>query len=36
MIFLKRIHGVAGKTMAQFDTAIPIFAINRRGRELLL
>ncbi len=28
--------GVAGKTIAQFGTAIPIFAITRRGRELLL
>lgn len=28
--------GVVGKTIAQFGTAIPIFAITRRGRELLL
>ena len=28
--------GVAGKTIAQFGTAIPIFAITKRGRELLL
>jgi putative methanogenesis marker protein 8 len=28
--------GVAGKTIAQFGTAIPIFAITRRGREFLL
>jgi hypothetical protein len=28
--------GVAGKTIAQFGTAIPIFAITIRGRELLL
>ncbi|NJD76137.1 MAG: DUF2099 family protein [Candidatus Methanoperedens sp.] len=28
--------GVAGKTIAQFGTAVPIFAITRRGRELLL
>ena len=28
--------GVAGKAIAQFGTAIPIFAITKRGRELLL
>lgn len=28
--------GVAGKTIAQFGTAIPIFAITQRGKELLL
>lgn len=28
--------GVAGKTIAQFGTAVPIFAITIRGRELLL
>ena len=28
--------GVAGKAIAQFGTAIPIFAIIKRGRELLL
>ncbi|PWB49656.1 MAG: hypothetical protein C3F06_13880 [Candidatus Methanoperedenaceae archaeon] len=28
--------GVAGKTIAQFGTAVPIFAITTRGRELLL
>ncbi|MFZ3384157.1 MAG: methanogenesis marker 8 protein, partial [Candidatus Methanoperedens sp.] len=28
--------GVAGKTIAQFGTAVPIFAITRRGREFLL
>ena len=28
--------GVAGRTIAQFGTAVPIFAITRRGRELLL
>ncbi len=28
--------GVAGKTLAQFGTAIPIFAITKRGKELLL
>ncbi len=28
--------GVSGKTIAQFGTAIPIFAITRRGRDLLL
>lgn len=28
--------GVAGKAIAQFGTAVPIFAITNRGRELLL
>jgi len=28
--------GVAGKTIAQFGTAIPIFAVTQRGKELLL
>lgn len=28
--------GVAGKAIAQFGTAIPIFAVTKRGRELLL
>jgi len=28
--------GVAGKAIAQFGTAVPIFAITKRGRELLL
>ena len=28
--------GVAGKTIAQFRTAVPIFAMTKRGRELLL
>jgi putative methanogenesis marker protein 8 len=28
--------GVAGKTVAQFGTAIPIFAITQKGKELLL
>ncbi len=28
--------GVAGKAIAQFGTAIPIFAITKRGKELLL
>lgn len=28
--------GVSGKTIAQFGTAVPIFAITRRGRDLLL
>ncbi len=28
--------GVSGKTIAQFGTSIPIFAITRRGRDLLL
>ena len=28
--------GVAGKAIVQFGTAIPIFAITKRGKELLL
>ncbi len=28
--------GVMGKTIAQFGTAIPIFAVTQRGKELLL
>jgi hypothetical protein len=28
--------GIVGKTTAQFGTAIPIFAITQRGKELLL